>query len=89
MSTDLSVCRAGDSVESAEQLMRSKQFRRLPVVDDERRVVGILSLADIVRAAGKQRASGRREIPADEVTATLVDICQPRQVGAARPGPGA
>ena len=76
MSTDLSVCGPSDSVESAERLMRSRQIRRLPVVDTDRQVVGVLSLADIVRASEGGR--GRARIVPEEVAATLAGICQPR-----------
>lgn len=83
MSKNPAVCSASDSVESAERLMRSRQIRRLPVVDAERRLIGILSLADIVRAA---RAAGGRvgQVIPEEVTATLADICQPRRPGEAQ-----
>ncbi len=76
MSTDLCICGPSDSVESAERLMRSRQIRRLPVVDADRQVVGVLSLADIVRASESGR--GRTRIVPEEVAATLADICQPR-----------
>ena len=56
---------------------RAHQIRRLPVLDADKRLVGVVSVADTARASG--RAKGRKaEIPADGVTATLVDICAPR-----------
>lgn len=42
-------CEPADSLERAETLMRVNHVRRLPVLDDERRVVGILSLTDLAR----------------------------------------
>ena len=78
MSSDVVFCSPSDTIESAERRMRERQIRRLPVVDGERKLVGILSLADIVRAAGKER--GRQgELAPEQVTGTLADICQPRQ----------
>jgi CBS domain-containing protein len=50
MSTSVVTCRPGDSVREVEGAMRSNQVRRLPVVDDEQRLIGIVSLADIARA---------------------------------------
>jgi CBS domain-containing protein len=41
--------RAEDTLHRAEQLMHDAQVRRLPVVDSDRRVVGLLSLADLAR----------------------------------------
>lgn len=42
-------CDAADSLERAETLMRVNHVRRLPVVDSDRRLVGILSLTDLAR----------------------------------------
>ena len=36
------------SIESALSLMRSGRFRRLPVVDDNRKLVGLVSLDDVL-----------------------------------------
>ena len=72
-------CGPDDSVASAEALMRQKQVRRLPVLDAYGRIAGVLSLADIVRAADRERGSRERDIPADELTATVSAICCPPQ----------
>jgi CBS domain-containing protein len=82
MSRDLSVCGPDDDLASAERLMRSKQIRRLPVVDAERRLIGLLSLADIVREA---RGRGSNRAIAEDLTATLADICEPRPEETSRP----
>jgi CBS domain-containing protein len=42
-------CHATDALEWAEELMRANRVRRLPVIDERRRVVGILSLSDLAR----------------------------------------
>ena len=57
--------------------MRKNQIRRLPVVDRGGKLVGILSLADIVREAQRERARGQKEVAPAEVTATLANICEP------------
>src|SRR5687768_2334487 len=46
MSEELHQCSPDASVATAEGLMRSKQIRRIPVVDENQRLAGILSLAD-------------------------------------------
>jgi CBS domain-containing protein len=67
-------------VTTAEQRIRVQQIRRVPVLDADRRLVSIISLADIVRATA--RAGGwSGKLPSDEVTATLLDICAPRASG--------
>jgi CBS-domain-containing membrane protein len=83
MSKSLHFCAPDDSVSSAEQIMRAHQIRRLPVLDGERRLLGLLSLADIVCAT--ERDKGRKkEMVHEEVTATLADICTRRESPEAR-----
>jgi CBS domain-containing protein len=60
-----------DGIEKAEDLMRTCQVRRLPVVSDGGQIVGILSLNDLARRSGR-RAD---DLPADEVAWTLMGIC--------------
>lgn len=81
MSKNLFHCAPDDSISSAENLMRTKQIRRVPVLDSNRRLMGILSLADIVtqgQRAGVRPASS--ELAPTEIAATLANICQPRPV---------
>ena len=48
---DPEVASASESLEAALQRMAQKQVRRLPVVDDGGRLVGILAQADIARVS--------------------------------------
>jgi CBS domain-containing protein len=50
-------CRASDSANDAARLMETKQVRRLPVIDENKRIVGILSLGDISHAASQRTAT--------------------------------
>jgi CBS domain-containing protein len=77
MSRSLHSCSPDDSLDSAEKLMRDNQIRRLPVVDRGGKLVGILSLADIVREAQRERTRGQKEVALAEVTDTLANICEP------------
>ena len=90
MSRQVFGCSPTDSLLSAETLMRSKKIRRIPVIDSNQELVGILSLADIVRQAGRVGTAGTRAATSDlaphEITSTLADICQPTMVGS---GPSA
>lgn len=63
-----------DTLDTAEQLMRDVRVRRLPVVDNKGRPIGLLSLNDIARHAASARKKGGLE---HEVTRTLAAICQP------------
>jgi CBS domain-containing protein len=74
MARSVKTCRVGMQVEDAEQIMEMNQIHRLPVVDDEGRLVGVISLNDIARRA----ASDEIEILEQEVAVALANICQPR-----------
>ncbi|RYF27750.1 MAG: CBS domain-containing protein [Comamonadaceae bacterium] len=47
-------CFDDDSLDQALQTMRGKQIRRLPVVDRDKRLVGIVALADVATGADAQ-----------------------------------
>lgn len=51
MTEGIHTCRAEDELEAAVQHMQELQIRRLPVIDSDKRMVGILSLGDIGYAA--------------------------------------
>jgi CBS domain-containing protein len=51
-------CRDSDDVTHAANLMQSGQIRRLPVLDKNKRLIGILSLGDLSRAATDWTAAG-------------------------------
>jgi CBS domain-containing protein len=74
MSQNVVHCSESDSVTSAETVMQSNQVRRLPVLDGERRLVGILSLADIARATESDKRS--LLTAGDGVGKTLAGICK-------------
>jgi len=50
-------CRDIDEVNQAVNIMQTKQVRRLPVIDQNKRMVGILSMGDISHAASKRTAA--------------------------------
>ena len=50
MSEEVMYCRAGDQVESVATNMADLEMRRLPVVDDNKRLVGIVSLANMMHS---------------------------------------
>src|SRR3569832_2031391 len=47
MSEDLVTCKQDDDVQKAADLMKEHQVRRIPVVDDQGRLVGMIAQADI------------------------------------------
>lgn len=63
----------------ALRMMTDHRVRRLPVVDDEGRAVGLVSLNDLVRHAALSRRGSDAEY---EVVQAHASICQPRGVRA-------
>ncbi|APG84882.1 MULTISPECIES: CBS domain-containing protein [Sinorhizobium] len=56
MTREIVYCRTNESVEDAIHLMESKKIRRLPVINDDKRMVGMLSLGDISHCTSQQLA---------------------------------
>jgi CBS domain-containing protein len=57
MSPEVLYCLADQDVETAAQMMEMHQIRRLPVLDHNRQLVGIVSLGDLaVETRDQQRA---------------------------------
>ena len=77
MSRQLQACRPGDSLADAEKTMRQARIRRLPVVDEQGSLLGMISLADLAREAARENHSPKQEITEMEVGDTLAAICQP------------
>jgi CBS domain-containing protein len=50
-------CRDTDKAKSAARIMESKRIRRLPVIDANKRMVGMLALGDISHAASPKTAA--------------------------------
>jgi CBS domain-containing protein len=59
MAREVCVCTPGDGFARAEAIMREARIRRLPVVDESGRLLGVLSLADIAHEATRETLSAR------------------------------
>ncbi len=77
MQSHVRTCRPGDSLADAEQAMREARVRRLPVVDDQGLLIGMISLADLAHEAERELAAETREITEEEIGGTLAAICEP------------
>ena len=70
MTREAVTCHEGDPIEEAERLMARHRKSRIMVVDDEGRLVGVISLSDVVdeedddRAAETMRTISEREVRA-------------------------
>ena len=67
MSTDIAYCFEDEEIDKALSLMEDRQIRRLPVLDREKRLVGIVSLGDLAVHAGQKERLGE----------TLKEVSQP------------
>jgi CBS domain-containing protein len=72
-------CRPDDDVRTALSTMATYRVRRLPVVDRLNRLVGILSLNDLVRHAEHRAGAG---VPGDEFIEALASISAPSRASA-------
>ncbi|WP_296428379.1 CBS domain-containing protein [Yoonia sp.] len=53
MTKGIVYCRTTETVEDAIHLMDQKKIRRLPVLDDKKRLVGMLSLGDVAHSVSR------------------------------------
>ena len=78
MSRPAIASRPNDTLQKAEDTMRDNRIRRLPVVDENGHLTGILSLNDLALAA---RPGGPRpkDLGSETIASTLAAICQHRR----------
>lgn len=68
------VCREKDSVEDVLKKMRKKQVKRIPIVDESEKLVGIISVTDVLLAADKEKSLKKKLLK------TLAAIAKPRPI---------
>ncbi|MDK1494423.1 CBS domain-containing protein [Sinorhizobium sp. 7-81] len=54
MTKEIVFCRTSESIEDAIHLMEEKKIRRLPVINEDKRMVGMLSLGDISHCSSRE-----------------------------------
>jgi len=77
MAKQVQVCRPDDSLAEAERVMREARVRRLPVVDDNDVLVGMISLADVAQTAERESTAESPDITPHEVGTTFAEISCP------------
>jgi CBS domain-containing protein len=75
MSRDVQICTPVDDVSEALELMQSRQLRRLPVVGSEGKLVGILSMNDVVLRTRKGK--GKKQVARSETLKAIKAISRP------------
>lgn len=78
MANDVSGVGPEDSLLSAEMLMRSRAVHRLPVMDSEQKLLGMLCSNDLLRWVDDGGSAGARPSDAVRLVRTLATIGRPR-----------
>ncbi len=58
MSSNPVTCRVDDDIDKALEAMSERKVRRVPVVDEQNRLLGIISQADVAIRVGKTKKTG-------------------------------
>jgi CBS domain-containing protein len=69
MTPEVLYCFEDQDVSEAAKIMQDKQIRRLPILNREKRLVGILSLGDMAVQSGEQKI----------VSATIKEVSEPAE----------
>jgi CBS domain-containing protein len=78
MTPQPATCAVDDDLTDAERLMQERQVRRLPVVDRNGGLVGIVSLADLTRAVKSNGAMHAGQEAFSELVQTVAAVSAPR-----------
>jgi len=82
MASTIVACRPDDDVKTAERLMRDKQVRRIPVIDRDGHLLGVMSVNDLARKAASDRHLSSPQVGEAGVVTTMAAIAAPRSMAA-------
>lgn len=72
-----------DDIHDALKVMAANRVRRLPVVDEDGRLVGLLAVNDVILHAEDEKGKKAVDLPYEAVINTLKAICAHRQLASA------
>jgi CBS domain-containing protein len=78
MARSVRSCRFTDSLGTALKILEQNQLRRLPVLDQNDRLIGMLSLADAAREAAHERGRTAKEVTDTQIGEVLEAVSAPR-----------
>jgi len=78
MSQGVCSCRSTDAIPVALNVLRTNQLHRLPVVDANEHLIGMLSLTDIAREAGREHGRKTAEVRDADDAPAIDAISRPR-----------
>lgn len=68
------ICHPNDNIHQALELMARGRVRRLPVVDEDGTLRGMVAMNDLILAAGEHRGRSAAELSTEDVIHTLKTI---------------
>ena len=83
MQKDVYACLESDHVARVHAIMRDHKLHRVPVVDADNKVVGVIALNDLARYANATAGKGMR----DAFIKTMGAVCEPHILGPKTPDP--
>lgn len=78
MARDVKFCSPQDTPATVQAMMQQYRIRRLPVLDAERRVVGVVSLGDLAYIMSSQQTLGGDGMTWTSIAHTLAAVSAPR-----------
>jgi len=78
MARDVKCCFVHDTPATVQALMQQNKVRRVPVLDAERRLIGIVSLGDLAYAMSSQQTLGGDGMTWTAIAHTLAAVSTPR-----------
>lgn len=76
MSGNVHACAEDEDIKSALNTMRRERVRRLPVINREGKLAGILSINDVVLRAEESRVGRVPDISQEDVVSTFKALCE-------------
>ena len=87
MSRQIFVCSPDSDVTEVFGIMKREQILRIPIVDNDGKLIGIVSLSDLVQRADDGRGIRKPEVSFEEVVETRKAITEPvREARSTRSG---
>ncbi|HVW24487.1 MAG TPA: CBS domain-containing protein [Polyangiaceae bacterium] len=65
-------------IQDVEVIMSTYKVRRVPIVDGENRVLGVVSLSDIARAASRELRERHPDVTDADLVTTISQVCKAR-----------
>jgi CBS domain-containing protein len=78
MARDVKTCSPSDTPATVQALMQQHKVRRIPVVDADRRLLGMISLGDLAHMMSSQQTLGSDGMTWTTIAHTLAAVSTPR-----------